>query len=50
MVAYLNQHLPEIKREREKIHYEARLIADLSHRLQQRLELKGQLSYFPCLM
>jgi len=40
MVAYLNQHLPEIKREREKIHYEARLIADLSHRLQQRLELK----------
>lgn len=44
LVAFLNQHLPDIKKERENIRQEAHLIADLSHRLQKCLGLTGTLS------
>ncbi|ELR24028.1 uncharacterized protein ACA1_144190 [Acanthamoeba castellanii str. Neff] len=40
LVEYLNKHLADIKREREHIRADVHLIADLSHRLQERLGLQ----------
>jgi hypothetical protein len=44
LVEYLNKHLADIKREREHIRADVHLIADLSHRLQERLGLQGLLA------
>jgi hypothetical protein len=47
LVEYLNKHLPEIKSEREHIRADVHLIADLSHRLRERLGLQGALTPTP---